>query len=287
MKMICIKYKKKIITLQKKFTMQINVLEFDNKKIRYSLGGEGDCVVLLHGFIENIEIWDYYFSYLITHYKVLCIEIPGHGKSDLISEVQTMDILSERIEDLLQYLNINKFTLIGHSMGGYIAMAYASKYGDKLNGIGLFHSNTTSDSEENKLGRERAIEIIKLDKTNYLFNFVSNLFAENNKEKFSNKIKWLQQSANLMSKESLISCLLGMKFRESSLHLLTEMNIPFMFIIGKQDSRMPYNMIVAQAMLSKNSHILLLDDCGHMGYIEKEKETLLFVENFIKIVNIK
>lgn len=265
--------------------MLIQTIEIQGKKIRYSSQGVGKTVILLHGFIERIEIWETFSDTLSKTCNVVCIELPGHGESDTINEIQTMELMTEYIHELIVKIGIEKYTLIGHSMGGYIALAFAEKYGEELMGIGLFHSNALADSEDAKTGRERAIDIINNDRDGYIFNFIPNLFAECNRELYSEKIKWLQQGAKNMSKEVLIACLKGMAERSDKISFLFSTPIPIMFIMGKEDSRSPINSTMAQALLPKHAEILILGDCGHMGYIEKEKETLNFVESFVKNIS--
>jgi pimeloyl-ACP methyl ester carboxylesterase len=265
--------------------MHIQTIEIQGKKIRYSTQGVGKTVILLHGFIERIEIWEDLCFILSKSCNVVCIELPGHGESDNINEIQTMELMAEHIHELIVKIGIEKYALIGHSMGGYVALAYAEKFSDEIMGIGLFHSNALADSEEAKIGRERAIDIINKDRDGYIFNFIPNLFAECNRTLYSEKIKWLQQGAKNMSKEALVACLKGMAERSDKISFLFSTPIPIMFIMGKEDSRSPINSTMAQALLPKHTEILILGDCGHMGYIEKQKETLNFVESFVKNIS--
>lgn len=262
--------------------MQIQSTIIQEKNIRYSIEGEGDTIVLLHGFIERIEIWEEFSSELSKTNKVVCIELPGHGDSDVIDEIQTMEKIAGFIHQLILQIEITNYVMIGHSMGGYIALAYAEEYEDELCGVGLFHSNALADSDDAKNDRERAVEIIKQDKDGFIFNFIPKLFAECNEEGLLDKIKWLQSGAKKMSKESLISCIKGMSLRSDKITFLLSTNLPMMFILGKEDIRIPLNSVVAQSMLPKHSETLILGDCGHMGYLEKPIETLNFIRSFTK-----
>jgi len=262
--------------------MNIRSAKINDKNIRYSIEGEGAIIVLLHGFVECIEIWEQFSCKLSKTNKVICIELPGHGESEIISEVQTMEIMAEHVHKLINTIISEKYVLIGHSMGGYIGLSFAEKYENELVGLGLFHSNAIADTPEAKLGRERAAEIIKLNKENYIFNFIPNLFAECNRETFATEIIWLQEKAKSLTKEALISCLFGMKERTDKISFLIDTNLPIMFIAGKEDERSPLNSLIAQAMLPKHSEILILSNCGHTGYIEKETETLEFIRDFAR-----
>jgi pimeloyl-ACP methyl ester carboxylesterase len=254
---------------------------FQGKKIRYSDEGQGEVVVLLHGFIERIEIWDNLSRQLSQQHRVICIELPGHGESELIASNQTMELMAEMVHEILEKIAVQEVVMIGHSMGGYVALSFAEKYPIVLKGLGLFHSHALEDSADAKLGRERAIEIIKLNREGFIFNFIPDLFANCNRELFANDIEVLKEGAKMLSADALVACLQGMKQREDKLMLLMDIDVPVMFIAGKEDGRVPLNALMAQSVIPKHSEILILGDCGHMGYIEKEKETTAFITQFV------
>ncbi len=261
--------------------MNINTTILNGKKIRYSDHGKGTPIVMLHGFTECIEIWDTFNEELSKHHRVICIEIPGHGKSELIREIQTMELVANHIHLLLKQLNTPPFVMIGHSMGGYITLSYAEMYPEELLGVGLFHSHALADSDEEKNGRERTVEIIKQNRNSFIFNFIPALFSESNRDRYQEEIHWLRKGAEEISKESLIACLRGMAARTDKLDFLISTSIPILFILGKEDGRVSYQSALAQASLAQHAEILLLSNCGHMGYIEKSTETLKFIQSFV------
>lgn len=269
--------------MKKHFIMNIKNSYFQGNKIRYSDKGEGEVLVLLHGFIERIEIWKEFSHELSKQYRVICIELPGHGESEVIASVQTMELMADMVYEILQKIQVHSIVLVGHSMGGYVGLAFAEKYPIVVKGLGLFHSQVLADSPQAKAGRERAVEIIKLNKEGFIFNFIPELFAECNRDIFREEIKKLQEGAKTLTGEALIACLLGMKERTDKLMLLMDIDVPVMFIAGKEDSRAPINTIMAQSIIPNHSEILVLGDCGHMGYIEKKRETINFIQHFAEI----
>ncbi len=267
--------------MQKKSKMNITTATIGGKKIRYSDQGIGSAIVLLHGFVERIEIWEAMSEELSDSNRVVCVELPGHGLSEMISETQTMEMMANHIRVLLNQLEVTDFVMIGHSMGGYIALAYATQYPTELKGVGLFHSQALADSDQARKGRERAIEIVQQDRDGFIFNFIPDLFAESNREMCNEQIKWLQKGAKSMSKEAIISCLKGMALRSDKLDFLVTTHLPVMFIFGKEDGRVSINSVLAQTLLPKHAEILILGDCGHMGYIEMADETTRFIHSFV------
>jgi len=253
---------------------------YKEKQISYFTSGEGKSIFLIHGFLESKEIWKDFATELSENYKVICIDLPGHGDSDIIGDIHSMEEMAEIIKHVADLLEISEFVLIGHSMGGYVSLSFAEKYPSYLKGLGLFHSQAIADSEEAKNNRDRACEIVKNNKHKYISTFIPDLFAPENVVKFQDEIKKLQNNVENILPDSIIASQKGMKKRTDKINVLLELDVPIMFIAGKQDSRVPIQKVMAQAMLPKHSEILILS-IGHMGYIEAKNETLNFTKSFI------
>jgi len=145
-------------------------ISFRNTDLVYNRSGNGPAVILVHGFPESSAIWDDFSKELSKEFTVITPDLPGYGGSGLPKDLSSMDEYADAVHAVASHAGVKKFTLIGHSMGGYIAMALAKKYanGDLLNGIGLFHSTVFADSDEKKVNRNRAIEAAKKDKTGFI-----------------------------------------------------------------------------------------------------------------------
>ncbi len=253
---------------------------FKGKKVTYFTTGEGKSVILLHGFLETKEIWNDFAVELSRNYRTICIDLPGHGDSEIIGEIHTMEEMADIIKHIADSLEISEFVLIGHSMGGYVSLSFAEKYPAYLKGLGLFHSHAVADSDEAKMNRDRACEIVKNNKHNYISSFIPELFSPDNINKYQAEIKKLQDNVKNILPQAIIASQKCMKDRTDKLNVLLELNVPIMFIAGKQDSRVPFQNVMAQAMLPKHSQILALA-VGHMGYIEAKNDTLNFTKSFI------
>lgn len=257
---------------------------FEDHVINYHCEGKGQAVVLLHGFSESMKIWDSFAKELSLKYKVVTIDLPGHGDSDCIGTVHKMESIAYIIKKVLDDLKIDSSVMVGHSMGGYAELAFAEKFPDALKGLCLFHSTAYADSAEVKINRERTIEIVRNDHYDYFLNFIPDLFASENRDLFSAQIEELIEDSKKISKQAIIASLEGMKLREDKTHVLQELDIPFLFIAGKQDIRVPYQKIMEQAAMPKDSTLVLLDGVGHMGYIEAKARTLNTIKCFIEMV---
>jgi pimeloyl-ACP methyl ester carboxylesterase len=253
---------------------------FREHKVNYKIEGSGPALVLLHGFLENIHIWDDFSNAISKLNKVITVDLPGFGKTDVFSDNHSMEFMADVVNAVLEYENIKYCLLAGHSMGGYVSLAFAEKYGNKLKGLVLFHSHASEDDEQGKINRDRTIEVVKKDHKNFIVNFIPLLFAPDNVDRYSKKIEELKEISLKTKKEAVVAALAGMRDRKDMKELLTKVDFPVLFIIGKQDSRIAIDTILPQIVLPKHSEALILEGVGHMGFIEARKETLRSLSHF-------
>src|SRR6056297_1337858 len=157
--------------------------------IHFSDSGQGTPVVLLHGFMENLMVWDDFAKELAASTRVIAIDLPGHGKTECFGETCTMDQMAKVVKAVLDHLSIEKCYLIGHSMGGYVTLAFAENHPERLWGFSLFHSVATPDTEEKKKARQQTINKINEDKKDeVILSHVPKTFATDNLDTFRKKI---------------------------------------------------------------------------------------------------
>lgn len=254
-------------------------VSYSGKNIVYRKTGSGPAIVLLHGFLESKAIWEQFES-LLDGFTVFAIDLPGHGESDLFAGVHTMQLMAESVYQVFENENISKAILVGHSMGGYVALHFAESYENRLSGLVLFHSHAQCDSDETKVNRDRTIEIVKKNKGSFILQFIPDLFDQHYVGNYTESIAKLQQEASKMTAESIVAAVAGMRNRDSKLSYLETSSLPIQFIIGKNDSRMPYKMVLSQAELPLHTEVLLLGKVGHMGYIEAQVTTADALKHF-------
>lgn len=255
-------------------------VNFKNTQIHYKTVGQGNTVVLLHGFLESMEIWKKFSKVLSNEFQVISIDLPGHGKSSCIAQTHSMDYMAKSVKAVLEFLKINSCVMIGHSMGGYVTLAFAEKYPEVLKGFGMFHSQAGSDTAEAKKNRDRTIQLIENDRMGFIQLFIPDLFAPANRKRFNIAIQTLKEQAGDTSKEGIIAALRGMKERPDRRFVLETTKHPVLYILGKEDSRIPVDEVIKQTMLPKRCEIQILKDVGHMGYIEAEFYTLNTIKYF-------
>ena len=261
-----------------------NLIDFRGIQIHYQVSGKGPVIVFLHGFLESGELWKNFARRLSASFRIITIDLPGHGLSENIGPVNSMDEMAEAVRHVLKTLNIPKCMMIGHSMGGYVTLAFAEKYPRVLKGFVLFHSQAAADSTETRKVRERTVSLVEKDRQGFIRNFIPGLFDPSNVKKFGMEIEKLRILAQETPKKGIIAALEGMKNRPDRRHVLAQAKIPVLFIIGKNDSRVPMEVVFPQTLLPEHSEMLLLDHVGHMGLIESSAKTFKVIKGFAERV---
>lgn len=260
--------------------MESKFILYQNKNIHYKLYGKGKPVVLLHGLPLNSNIWNELAVSLQNDFLVITPDIPGTGQSEMLEGKNIgLEDYAKAIKAILDKENITQCTMIGHSMGGYITLAFAEKYPELLKGFGLFHSTAYADDEEKKQTRRKAIEFIKT-KGAYAFLKTStpNLFTGKEHLKEMNDI--VEEGKNFSS-EALIQYYQAMINRPDRTQVLKSFDKPVLFIIGEKDTIIPLQASLQQSHLPAMSYVNILDT-GHMGMIEDSSKSQLIVKSFLE-----
>ncbi len=248
--------------------MNVKHVIFKKGNIAYYDKGKGRTVVLLHGFLGSKEIWQKTIDNLSKSYRVVAIDLPGHGESDNFGYVHSMELMANAVKAVLDKLRLKKYVFIGHSMGGYAALAFAELFPDCLKGLCLFHSTAYADSDEKKKDRGRAIKLVKSDKRVYTKTTIKNLFATKNLKYLKEEIQFATQIAQGVGKQGAVAALEGMKDRPARDIILGMVDYPVMMIIGELDNLLPYQTLLEQSEGIRNKTVLLLEHDGHMGFLE-------------------
>jgi pimeloyl-ACP methyl ester carboxylesterase len=255
---------------------------YKNTKITYTDQGKGKAVVLLHGFLENQSMWKAFIPELVKKYRIITIDLLGHGETECLGYVHTMEDQADIVNHLLHELKIRKAVLIGHSMGGYVALAFAELYPDNVKGIVLQNSTSRADSEERKANRDRAIIAVKQNYSAFIRMSIANLFSEDNRERLADIIEEVKLEALKTPLQGIVAALEGMKIRKDREVILHFANYPMLLILGKEDPVLNYDENVDQ-IEGTNVKLHTFPD-GHMSHIENKEELLVVLGEFLKKV---
>ena len=172
------------------------VFTYRSAEFHYTDAGSGIAVIFLHGFLENQTMWKDIISDLPKKYRAITLDLPGHGESENLGYIHTMEDMAEVVNALVDTLKLKKVFLAGHSMGGYVALAFAEKYPDHIRGIILQNSTARADSDKKKLDRDRAIALVKENPKSFVRKSIPNLFRPKNRIA-------LRETVNSIKKEAL------------------------------------------------------------------------------------
>ena len=256
-----------------------NIL-YKNTKISFTDSGEGTVIVLLHGFLENKKMWKEYVDLLSEKHRVITIDLLGHGDSDSLGYVHSMEENAGAVQEVLNHLKISKASIVGHSMGGYVALAFAELFPENINKLVLLNSTSKEDSAEKKLNRTRAIKAVKQNYVSFVSLAIANLFSENNRTRLVTEIEKVKEQALKTPLQGIIASLEGMKIRKDRESLLHQNLFPVLLILGKKDPVLNYDENIAQ-IEDTTAELVSFED-GHMSHIENKEELKSILLDFFK-----
>jgi len=256
---------------------------FKKANITYYIYGSNkkETIVLLHGFLENASMWKTIVEALSNSHQIISIDLLGHGKTDCLGYTHTMEDMADAVYAILSHLKLKRIILIGHSMGGYVSLAFVDHYPEMVKGLGLANSTAIGDSHEKKLHRDRAIKAVKHNHKSFIRMSIANLFSERTRAHFSEEIETIKKEALKIPLQGIIAALEGMKIRPNRDILFHNTSFKKILIIGKQDPVLEYTTLIEQTK-GLDIEIIEFPD-GHMSYIENmydfNYKIIRFIEN--------
>lgn len=251
------------------------IYNFNETPIYYTTSGSGPALVLLHGFLESSTIWEEMIPAWKEKYTIICVDLPGHGKSGTISQVHTMELMAKVLHELLEYLEVPKSKIVGHSMGGYVALAYAEHFPEKLDTLVLLNSTTVSDSPERKENRDRALRIIESEKKSFIGMAINNLFSTETRKHFPSEIETLKKEAYTFSTEGIKANIRGMRDRVDRTAILKNFPGRKWVVAGRMDPIVPFSQS-EQVALDSHSPLKIVEG-SHMSWLENKDEIISFM----------
>ena len=240
------------------------------------------CVVLLHGYLESMIVWDEFIPLLTPHLRVVTLDLPGHGISVINGEVHTMEYLAECVGETMAALGIERYSVVGHSMGGYVALAMLDKYSDRLDSVTLLSSITDRDSDEKCDRRRREIELVKAGKKSMMARLVPHAgFAPQNVKRLKDRVEDMEELINITEDEGVIAILGGMIERKNRDELLRNSAVRHMFIFGRHDYYIPNEVAEEIERTHPEARTTWLEESGHMGFIEESEKCAQAIIDFV------
>jgi pimeloyl-ACP methyl ester carboxylesterase len=246
--------------------------------ISFTSRGNGHPVVLLHGFPLNSKIWDDFAVGLSKTFQVFTPDLPGFGQSPPLKAGFSINDVATEILAWLEKQTIKRPVVVGHSLGGYVALAMANQRAELLQGLVLFHSTAYPDTDEKKENRNKVLDFINKNGVQaFTSNFIPPLFADQHHA----SIAAVRQIATTSSEEAVVGYTKAMRDRESRIDLLRVFPKPVMIITGEKDAGITVESVQKQASEGMNIDVCVLGHVAHMGMLEEPMITANLIRDFV------
>lgn len=260
----------------------IKTIPFAGTELQFSDQGTGEVVVLLHGYLESLHIWNGFADMLSGKYRVICPDLPGHGNSGILGEIHSMETLADSVVAVLDHCKIDKSFIVGHSMGGFSALAMLENNPGRIRGLCLFHSHPFPDTKQVMKNRRREIICVNQGRKELISRInIPKAFAPKNVKLLKHEVKRATDIAVATPDEGIVACLNGMMKRPSREDILRETDIPVLLIAGKHDNYIPFEDISQKISLPPGSVFTALENSGHTGFLEEPQKAAQAISNFI------
>lgn len=248
------------------------ITHYRHTPIFYNSQGSGNALVLLHGFLESTSMWRGVVEDFKATHQVITIDLPGHGKSGCFAEIHTMEEMADVVVHVMDALEIKSATIVGHSMGGYVALALLELFEERVDKFVLLNSTTEADDPERKKNRNRAVEVLERNKESYVRMSLTNLYTEGARIQFAAEITQQKLEAAQFPKEGLQAAHLGMRDRIDRTSVLASFTRDKYIIAGEEDSIAPLKSLVQIAKITNASLFKIAG--GHMLLTENWEKTV-------------
>ncbi|OIK11367.1 alpha/beta hydrolase [Bacillus sp. MUM 116] len=261
--------------------MEAQSIELKNGTIAYIDKGNGTPIILLHGFCGSSRYWEEVIPSLTKNYRIIAPDLPGHGETSVFKDSESIELFADVIKEFLDNLKIDKITMFGHSLGGYIALAFAEKFSERLNGFSLIHSTAFPDSEEAKKGRDANADKVKQSGIRALIDgLVPKLFSPENVEKKAEYVEMAKQIGYTTPPDGAIGTLAAMKNRPDRNSVLDNTTLPVLLIAGEDDQIIPKEKTFSVSKPNIKQEVI--KDSGHMSMYENPNVLIAEITKFLK-----
>jgi len=254
---------------------------FNGIPVSYHLAGEGRPVVLLHGYLESGEVWQPLTELLSREFRVIAVDLPGHGGSGVTDGEHSMEFLAGAVRAVIADAGVDRLVLVGHSLGGYAGLAFAELWPELLSGYVLFHSHPHADSAEAIEKRHREIAVVRAGKKNIMYpGNVSMMFSERNLSAMPEALERIKEIASRNPGEGIIALLKGMISRPSRESVVESGRVPLLWILGRGDLYFTPERALRDVKLPANAEVVILEKSGHLGFIEETERSVQLITDF-------
>ncbi|MBT2638004.1 alpha/beta hydrolase [Bacillus sp. ISL-39] len=260
--------------------MDSKVVRVGSTEMSFIDEGKGDPILLIHGFAGSKHYWDKIIPQVANEYRVIALDLPGHGESGMSKNNYSIEDMAGTIKELLDQIGLDKVTMFGHSLGGYITLAFAEIYPQYLNGYSLVHSTANPDSDDAKEAREANAKKIQEEGAEPFIEGLSRkLFSPENTVENSTEIEETVKIGMNTIAEGLVSALIAMKNRPDRNHVLEDTELPVLLVAGEMDQIIPAEKTFT--VTKPNIEKQIIEGAGHMSMYEQPEELVKVMKDFL------
>lgn len=258
-------------------------IQFEGTEVSYFVKGKGNPLVLLHGYLETGEVWHPLTERLSEEFRTITVDLPGHGESGVKGEVHTMEFLAGAVRAVMSDAGEERVMMIGHSLGGYVTLAFAELFPEQLTGYVLFASHPHADSPEAIAKRNREIAIVRAGKKDIMYPAnISMMFAAKNLGKMAAELRRSEKIASRIQGEGIIAMLNGMIARPSRQAVVESGRVPLLWMLGRDDLYFSPDMAIRDTRLPQNAEVVILENSGHLGFVEETERSAELITGFAR-----
>lgn len=251
------------------------------KALEYWISGEGPALLWVHGFAEDVRIWERLMLNRLSGFTHITLNLPGTGASPLPASTCSIEHMADALYAILQQETIDTCILLGHSMGGYIGIAFAEKYPTSLIGLGFIHSSVYADDDAKKVNRRKAIDIIRSGgKGHFLQQVVASLYGPNAHERYPDRVQAHFNMALAVPDNTLKAYYEAMIQRPDRSKVLEQLKCPVLYVLGEFDQAVPLSVGLTQSQIPGITSVHILPGVGHTAMNEAPEIVQEIINNF-------
>jgi pimeloyl-ACP methyl ester carboxylesterase len=241
-------------------------------------------IVFLHGFLESSEIWNDFLRDFPADYRVLCPNLPGYGPDAAPVADYSLEAAAEHVQQYLTDQQAHSVVLVGHSMGGYVALAFAEKFPGQVTGLCLFHSSASAETEEDHERHQRNRDFLQQHGVvAFTEEFLKPQFSAKQRETMTNEVTMLQRIGGAVPLATALGSMDAMARRPERYAVLEKATYPVLFIAGKDDKAVLPEKTHAESLLPDHCTVLWLANVGHVGFLERPADTRWAIKGFAEL----
>lgn len=262
------------------------LISINDIQLAYNDEGSGPPVILLHGYPFNSSMWNEQVAALKDNYRVVTLDLRGHGNSDSVPGPATMNAMAQDVASLMDALDIPQAGIGGLSMGGYVVLAFYRLFPHRARSLILADTRAQADSDEGKQNRAKQVEkVLAEGMAGIVDSMLPKLLAPDTVSKRPEVVKRIRDMMLQTKPEGAAAALRGMATREDQTELLSQITSPALIVVGREDAITPLQDSEKMHQEIGGSRLEIIENAGHVSNLERPEQFNHALLSFLREVN--